>query len=218
MTLGVMLTWLLRRVQDEWTVAELTEMLSQGALTVGNLVQAIDPNYFQRRRLQNVASGTRFYPCPPESKTIHLVSLKNTTTGGYMPLEKKPRRIVQDRYSTSSGVSQTQAVVWYRFGRYIALDPIPSAAITDGLEILESYAPTMPADSGASPPHPLELHQAILNRAHRLILPETGDFAALADALDKEYQAMVSEWRAGHSPDGEPTQLSVDDPGYFAEG
>jgi hypothetical protein len=89
--------------------------------------------------------------------------------------------------------------------------------VTNGLQVIEAYYPTMSED-GSEPPHPLDLHQAIMNRAHRLLLPETADFLQLADALDKEYGAMLSDWKTGYFETAEPLQMEVDDPGYYAEG
>jgi hypothetical protein len=142
--------------------------------------------------------------------------MKIGTGTGWAPLDRLTERVVRERYSNITGQSSAGPVpVWYPFGRYIAIDPVPSTDASQGLEILEAYEPT-PSSGDSTFPHPLSLHQAIVNRAHRQALPETAQFIELAAALDSEYSQMTKDWLDGYFETAESIVIGVDDPGYVA--
>lgn len=216
MNRATMRAWLSRRTDAGWDDDDYNSVLTQATMTVAQLVVSVDPDYFLRLRTQNLEAGVPYYPRPVDSKHVDAVLYKDSTSGGYKPIERRTRDFIRARY-LSTGVSPGGEVVWARYGRYIQIDPAPAANVTAGLKIHESFTPTL-VDDDSEPYLPLDLHQAVVNRAHRLLLPETADFMTLADSLDKEYAAMTSLWATGHFDTGQPVQLDVDDPGYFAEG
>lgn len=213
---STMRTWLERRTDGAWTDSQMNDVLNQACLTVAQFVTSADPDYLIRIRRQNLEASVAYYPRPVDGRHVDSVWLKDSASASYKPLRKVTRLFILNRYRYS-GVSNGGETVWARFGRYIQIDPAPSASLADGLQIVEAFNPTMSED-GSEPPLPLDLHQAVMNRAHRLLLPETADFLQLADALDKEYASMLSDWKTGYFETAEPATIDIDDPGYEAEG
>lgn len=213
---STMETWLDRRTDGAWTSSQLVDFLNQGLLKLGQYVSSVDPDFFMRLRRQDLEAGVSHYPRPTDARHVDSVWIKDSTSGLYTPIDKRQRAFIRNRYR-ASGVSSGGTTVWARVGRYIQIDPAPSSNVSAGLQVWESYLPTM-AEDGSEPPLPIDLHQAIVNRAQRLMLPETADFISLADSLDKEYASMIGDWAQGYFETAEPLQLEVDDPGYEAEG
>lgn len=220
---SAMVTWFDRRTDATWTPPEALGFLNQGCLKVGQFVSSIDPDFFMRIRQQNLVAHVPYYPRPVDSKHVDSVWIAGDTADTdrlgnlvYRPIERKQRAFVLNR-RRANGVSAGGLTVWARFGRFVQIDPAPSDSVTLGLQVLEAYLPTI-TDLDQEVPLPIDLHGAVVNRAHRICLPETPDFAALADSLDKEYEMMTGDWAKGFFETAEPVQMEVDDPGYDAEG
>ena len=126
---STMRTWLERRTDGAWTDSQMNDVLNQACLTVAQFVSSADPDYFIRIRRQNLEATVAYYPRPVDSKHIDSVWFKDSASASYKPLRKVTRLFILNRYRYS-GVSNGGETVWARFGRYVRIDPAPSAAVS----------------------------------------------------------------------------------------
>lgn len=189
MTRATMRALLRRRLQDSsadtaaenWSDSELNELLNQGLIKAQKAVLAVDPLAFIAIDKQDVEEDEEMYAKPDGFWYMRQLQILNETTGLYEPIEKEDYEIAR------AGAATSTRVTWSDFGRFIALRPVPSAAIRLGLRWIYVVTLAMGADNDVPALHQ-GLHTLPVWFAQRLAIGETGE----TDAGMKEVEGLIA--------------------------
>lgn len=169
---------------DNWTDTVLNDVLNVALADTQKDVMEVDPLAFVNIAQQSLTAGLEFYAKPAGMWYELQVQRLNSAGTRYDDLERRDY-VVGRAADTESGTS-TYALL----GRHIAIHPIPSASVTNGLQII--YVPTLAMSDDADVPEiHLGLHMLIVLRAHRLLSGETGESVAEVKDLTEEYRAAI---------------------------
>ncbi len=193
-----MRTLLRRRINeitaDQWADGDLNDVLNLGLHQVQKRIMAIDPEAFIYIARAPITALEEFVPKPVGMWYEKAVRLKDSSTGLYGGIEKMDYYLAE---TLTSGDA-----VYSHLGRFLAIHPIPSANVTNGVEILYIPVLSMAVDTDVPDVH-IGLHDAIVKAAQLSLLPETGEpFKDLQASLDAELLEIPLYYRqsAGQAP------------------
>jgi hypothetical protein len=192
-----MRTLLRRRLKDQavinWDDGELNTMLNEGSSWVQKEIVKADPAAFVVITHQHIQAGVNRYPKPQGIWSLIDVARKNSTTGVYSSLGAPVDvRTVRGLQAGAASTVTRYAIL----GNEIMIGPTPTAALNDGLEWTWVQSATMSEDDDVSPIH-IALHNAIVLRAHILLMAETNssEAAELRKQLQEEMEDIPTYYR-----------------------
>jgi hypothetical protein len=151
---------------DQWSDIQLNTALDFGVFQVEKAILGVDAEAFVHVYKINIESGKDWYPLPTSFVREIEVGLLEGTGYSVIPAIE---------YAESRGANAPASDTRYSIiGRYIALTPVPSANLTDGLRLLFVPVLTMAEDTD-TPDIPDVLHVAAVLYAKMLLLEETGE-------------------------------------------
>lgn len=153
------------RVADQWTDAELNELLNLGLLEIQKSVLQVDPLAIIWIDVDDIVAGQEFYEVPPGMWYEFEVGVKTSASDADFtildPCSYHTRR------SLSSGAGR-----YSRLGKYISIRPIPTGSVVDGLQV--RYVPSLSMSNDSDVPDlNLGLHLGIVLWAQILALGES---------------------------------------------
>lgn len=187
---------------ENWTDANLNEILNDALVQAQKEVMALVPDAFVHIARQNLVAAQEFYAQPAGIwYELHVQTL-NASTGRYDDIEQRDYSVGRTKTSADSEI--TYSIL----GRHFAIHPIPVAAVTDGLQTI--FVPTLSMSDDADVPEiHLGLHMLIVLWAHRMLVGETGEQVAEIKDLIGEYRAAIPSYyrRSGRPEMMQPTSV-----------
>ncbi len=171
MTRGTIRTLLRRQlgevVAQNWDDPTLNDLANVAYHITQKEIMKLDPEAFLEWVRRDIEADKEDYPRPEGSWWPNQVRLKNTSTGLYTRLKFKPF----DEAETWT-TSNLTGNVWSRRGIYVFIFPVPTVAVTAGLELIHVPTLTLAVDADV-PKVPLGLHMALVYLAKIVALGET---------------------------------------------
>jgi hypothetical protein len=204
---------ILRRRLDEPSVedfsdVQLNELLGIALTRIQTRIMAFDPSAFMAINRKDLTANQKLYENPADYLHTYFVEVKDATTGLYVVAPPMPFTdtliLVQGATPITNGTQR-----YARFGRkYIALYPVPTANLADGLQHTYCQHLVM-ADDNSVPDIPLVLHLAVVIRAQIIAIGETHDDAknVIAELASIEAEIPTYYQRSGDTPDTLPLDL-----------
>lgn len=216
MTRGTMRSVLRRRLneltQDNWTDVMLDDLLNTSLAQVQTDVMQVVPQAFVNIWRQDITAGQEFYDKPVGLQYEYLVRLKDTGSGLYFQIRNGDYYQLQNRgLSLSTPPQQFNTLIpetkYAHLGRHLAINPIPSVTVTNGLEIIGIPTLSMALDTDV-PELNLALHMLPVLWANLFALGETQESAAAVTALIDRLTSQIPLYYRQSA--GDPVTLQPD--------
>src|SRR5262245_38290944 len=173
---------------DNWTDAELNDLLNYGLQWVQTYLISINPSFCVFRYLANRNAGDDLVPAPAGMLYEWRFERFDEASSSYKRVKKHPggyEEMVARGSGTATGTGLE--LNYARVGRFFAVHPVPTTNLTNGWRVW--FMPTLDMAADSDVPdieHPL--HYAPVLKAKLLAIGETAESAVetrtrLADEL-----------------------------------
>ena len=143
---------ILETTADQWSDADVNDMLNISAQNVQTRVMEVDPEAFNTWARINITKDERFYPMPTDALyETELAYTEDAANNEYQAMKLVDFFVLRDSAKANARLdSRRNESVNYEYartGRFYYLGWKPSAAITDGLENIYVRALSMANDT-----------------------------------------------------------------------
>jgi len=159
MNRSTMRTLLRRRIQeetaDDWSDDDLNTLMNLAYALVAKQVRKVDPEAIMHWEYRDTVADTNWYELPEGTRGMSSVGLKlNSSDTTYTDLRRTSHRVARTEANASEPVYCIR-------GQYLGIFPAPTAAITNGIELIHAPTPTL-AEETDVPKLEATLHYAIV--------------------------------------------------------
>ncbi len=183
-----------RRLQDpagavdgtNWSRDELIELLNLGLAKTQKAIMRVSPDAFVAIDAMNIELNKEFYQKPDGCWKIREVRYRASASEPYRTMKKLDS--IDQPVSTSTGGT----ISWADFGDYIAVRPVPTAQIVQGLQWIFVPNISVSADTDVPRIH-IGLHALPVYMAQRIAIGETGELAEARTEVNELIQGELAD-------------------------